>query len=60
MNRNAIPLGHILASDVIVGLLLQYAPALAWLHTLGEDEILRPGSVVVEAAQGCGNKTQRA
>ena len=50
----------LLDSDVMVDLLRQFAPALAWLDTLGDDEILLPGFVVMELIQGCESKAQQA
>ncbi len=50
----------LLDTDVMVDLLRQYAPALAWLDTLGDDEILLPGFVVMELVQGCTNRTEQA
>lgn len=52
----------ILDSDILIDLLRQYTPAVTWLDSLGEEEILLPGFVVMELLQGCINKvspTQR-
>ena len=32
-------------TDVMIDLLRQYPPALTWLDSLGEEEIVLPGSV---------------
>lgn len=50
----------LLDSDVMIDLLRQYPPAVIWLESLGEKEILLPGFVVMEVLQGCGNKTEQA
>jgi predicted nucleic acid-binding protein len=44
----------------MIDLLRQYAPAVNWLDSLGEEEILLPGFVVMELLQGCNNKTEQA
>ena len=46
----------LLDSDVMVDLLRQLEPAVAWLDTLGDDEIMLPGFVVMELMQGCANR----
>jgi len=50
----------ILDSDIMIDLLRQYAPAVNWLDSLGEEEILLPGFVVMELLQGCSNKVEQA
>jgi predicted nucleic acid-binding protein len=40
-------------TDVMVDLLRQHAPAVAWLNSLEDAEILLPGIVVMELTQGC-------
>jgi len=50
----------LLDSDVMIDLLRQSSPALAWLDTLGDEEIVLPGFVVMELIQGCNNKTELA
>jgi predicted nucleic acid-binding protein len=50
----------LLDSDVMIDLLRQSSPALAWLETLGDEEIVLPGFVVMELIQGCNNKTELA
>lgn len=49
----------ILDSDVMIDLLRQYPPAVAWLETLGDEEIILPGFVVMELLQGCSNKNEQ-
>ena len=44
----------------MIDLLRQSSPALAWLDTLGDEEIVLPGFVVMELIQGCNNKTELA
>ena len=43
----------------MIDLLRRYPPAVAWLESLGEEEILLPGFVVMELLQGCRNKTEQ-
>ncbi|MEW6482344.1 MAG: type II toxin-antitoxin system VapC family toxin [bacterium] len=46
-------------TDVMIDLLREYPPAVAWLDFLGEEEIVLPGFVVMELIQGCRNKTEQ-
>lgn len=46
-------------TDVMIDLLREYSPAVAWLDSLGEEEIVPPGFVVMELVQGCRNKTEQ-
>lgn len=46
-------------SDVMVDVLRGYPPAIAWLESLGEEEIILPGFVVMELLQGCGDKAEQ-
>ena len=50
----------ILDSDVMIDLLRQHALAVTWLDSLGEEEIILPGFVVMELLQGCSNKAEQA
>ena len=43
----------------MIDLLRQYPPAVAWLDTLGDEEIILPGLVVMELLQGCSNKAEQ-
>jgi hypothetical protein len=49
----------LLDTDVMIDLLRQYPPAVAWLDSIGEEEIVLPGFVVMELIQGCRNKTEQ-
>lgn len=49
----------ILDSDVMIDLLRQHPPAIAWLDSLGDEEIVLPGFVVMELFQGCSNKAEQ-
>lgn len=50
----------LLDTDVVVDVLRGYPPALAWLDSLQEDElILLPGFVVMEVIHGCQNKQEQ-
>jgi predicted nucleic acid-binding protein len=50
----------LLDSDVMIDLLRQYPPAVAWFDMLDEDEeIALPGYVVMELIQGCRNKEEQ-
>jgi hypothetical protein len=50
----------ILDSDIMIDLLRQHPSAVAWLDSLGEEEIILPGFVVMELLQGCRNKAEQA
>lgn len=50
----------ILDSDIMIDLLRQHPSAVAWLDSLGEEEIILPGFVVMELLQGCNNKAEQA
>lgn len=50
----------LLDSDVLIDLLRQYSPAVAWFDALQEDEELAvSGYVVMELIQGCRNKPEQ-
>lgn len=49
----------ILDSDVMIDVLRQYSPAITWLETLGDEEIILSGYVVMELLQGCSNKAEQ-
>jgi len=49
----------LLDTDVMVDLLRQYPPAVAWLDSLGEEEIVLPGFVVMELIQGCRTRAEQ-
>ncbi|MBM3242118.1 type II toxin-antitoxin system VapC family toxin [Candidatus Poribacteria bacterium] len=50
----------LLDTDVMIDILRQYPPALAWLGSLGKREIVLPGFVIMELIQGCRNKGEQA
>jgi predicted nucleic acid-binding protein len=49
----------LLDTDVMVDLLRQHAPAVAWLDSLQDEEILLPGFVVMELTQGCRTQSDQ-
>lgn len=49
----------LLDTDVMVDLLRQHPPAVAWLEALGDEEIGLPGFVVMELIQGCRDKAEQ-
>ena len=49
----------LLDKDVMIDLLRQYPPAMAWLDSLGEEEIVLPGFVMMELIQGCQDKAEQ-
>lgn len=49
----------ILDSDVMIDILREYQPALNWLASSGNEEIVLPGFVVMELIQGCQNKSEQ-
>jgi len=50
----------LLDTDVMIDLLRQIPPAMAWFETLDEnEEIALPGYVVMELIQGCRNKEEQ-
>ncbi|MCR4418736.1 MAG: PIN domain-containing protein [Clostridia bacterium] len=46
-------------TDVMVDVLRGYPPAVAWLESLGDAEIVLPGSVAMELIQGCRNSHEQ-
>lgn len=50
----------ILDSDIMIDLLRQYQPAVNWLESLDQEEIVLSGFVVMELLQGCKNKVEQA
>lgn len=46
-------------TDVMIDLLREYPPSVAWLDSLGGEEIILPGFVVMELIQGCRNKAEQ-
>ena len=49
----------LLDTDVMIDLLRQYPPAVAWLDSLGSEEIILPGFVAMELIQGCRDKAEQ-
>ena len=49
----------LLDTDVMVDLLRQYPTAVAWLDSLGDDEVVLPGYMVMELIQGCSSKAEQ-
>jgi len=49
----------LLDTDVMIDLLRQYPPAVAWLNSLGNEEIYLPGFVVMELIQGCRSRAEQ-
>ena len=49
----------LLDTDIIIDILRKYPPAIAWLKSLDDEEIILPGFVVMELIQGCRNKTEQ-
>ena len=49
----------LLDTDVMIDVLRRYLPAVAWLESLGNEEIRLSGFVVMELLQGCRNKAEQ-
>jgi predicted nucleic acid-binding protein len=49
----------LLDTDIMIDLSRKYQPAVAWLASLGDEEIALPGFVVMELIQGCRNKLEQ-
>ena len=49
----------LLDTDVMVDILRQYPPAIAWLETREDEGILLPGFVIMELIQGSRNKEEQ-
>jgi len=45
-------------TDIMIDIFRNYSHAIAWLDSLGNEEIILPGFVVMELIQGCRNKTE--
>ena len=50
----------LLDTDIMIDVLRNYPPAVAWLESCGEEVVALPGFVVMELLQGCKNKTEQA
>jgi predicted nucleic acid-binding protein len=49
----------VLDTDIMIDLLRQHQPAVAWLTSLGSEELVLPGYVAMELIQGCRNKQEQ-
>jgi predicted nucleic acid-binding protein len=49
----------LLDTDVMIDILRQHPPAIAWLELQGNEQIVLPGYVVMELLQGCQNKMEQ-
>lgn len=49
----------LLDTGVMIDLLCEYLPAVAWLDSLGEEEIVLPGFVVMELIQSIETEQSR-
>lgn len=49
----------LLDTDIVIDILYQYLPAMKWLDSLDEEEIILPGFVVMELIQGARNKVEQ-
>jgi predicted nucleic acid-binding protein len=46
-------------TDVMIDILRRYEPAMAWLRSLGSEELALPGLVAIELLQGCRNRAEQ-
>ena len=46
-------------TDVMIDVLRQHSPALAWLNSLSAEEVVLPGFVVMELIQGSRNREEQ-
>ena len=49
----------LLDTDIMIDLLREYPPAVSWLGSLEEEDVILPGFVVMELIQGCPNKAEQ-
>jgi predicted nucleic acid-binding protein len=49
----------LLDTDVMIDVLRQFPPAVAWLAAYGTEEVVLPGFVVLELLQGCRDKAEQ-
>jgi len=49
----------ILDTDIMIDLLRGYSEAIKWIKSLGDEEIILPGFVVMELIQGCRNNVEQ-
>lgn len=48
----------LLDTDILVDLLRKFPQALAWLESLGDEELVMPGYVAMELIQGCRSRAE--
>ncbi len=48
----------LLDTDVMIDILRGHGPALQWLDSVSEEEVVLPGFVVMELIQGCQNQEE--
>ena len=48
----------LLDTDVVIDILRQHPPAMAWLDPIVKEKVILPGFVVMELIQGCRNKAE--
>ena len=46
-------------TDIMIDLLRGYPPAVQWLTSLEDEQIVLPGFVAMELMQGCRNKIEQ-
>jgi hypothetical protein len=49
-----------LDTDVVIDVIRQYPPALAWLKSLGSEPVVLSGFVAMELYQGCQDKSEHS
>jgi hypothetical protein len=49
----------LLDSDVLIDILRSYEPALQWVDSVGDDELIVAGFAAMELIQGCRNKSEQ-
>ena len=49
----------LLDTDVMIDILRNYPPAIAWLNSLGDQSVGLPGLVAMELIQGCRNAQEQ-
>ena len=50
---------YLLDSDVLIDLLRSYDPAVRWVNSISDEELLVPGLAAMELIQGCRNKPEK-
>ena len=49
----------LLDTDIMVDVLRNYPPAVAWLNSMGSTRVTLPGLVAMELLQGCPNLAEQ-